>query len=166
MTMIEINRNVRQGTYRIADIFPGIDRMPVLLEIFDSARELAKVMDQTRAIVSDQASYMKVDNADGSIIINVRHLQRSKAEILYLDIIHELVHVKQHLQGLDLYDRSKAYVDRQTEIDAYILTVKEARRIGFSDREISEYLQVEWITPEEHRRLADRLNVNPAVASG
>ncbi len=166
MTLIEINRNVRQGTYRIADIFPGIDRIPVLLEIFDSARELAKVMDQTRAIVSDQASYMKVDNTDGSIIINVRHLQHSKAEILYLDIIHELVHVKQHLQGLDLYDRSKAYVDRQTEIDAYILTVKEARRIGFSDREISEYLQVEWITPEEHRRLADRLNVNPTVGSG
>ena len=76
-----------------------------------------------------------------------------------LDIIHELVHVRQQREGLDLYDRSKAYVDRETEIEAYEYTINEARRIGLSEEEILDYLTVEWITLEEYRRLADRLGV-------
>jgi len=81
-----------------------------------------------------------------------------------LDIVHELVHVKQHRKGLDLYDRSVSYVDRPTEIEAYAITVREARRIGLTDVAIFEYLSVDWISSEEHCRLAKRLNV--AVAEG
>ena len=78
----------------------------------------------------------------------------------HLNIIHELVHVRQQRDGMDLYDRSKAYVDRETEIEAYEYTIKEARRIGLSKEEILDYLSVEWITPEEYRRLANRLGVD------
>jgi len=117
-------------------------------------------MTRTKVIISEQPSYMKVDNADGSILINPRHLMHSDAVILYLDIIHELVHVKQHRRGLDLYDRSKAYVDRETEIDAYAFSVKEARRLDLTDKQILDYLKVEWITPEEHLRLAKRLDLD------
>jgi hypothetical protein len=102
---------------------------------------------------------MSVDNQDGSITIGLSHLQQSDTEILYLDIIHELVHVRQQRDGLDLYDKTKAYVDRITEIDAFALAVKEARRIGFTEAQILNYLRVEWITPQEHRRLAKRLDV-------
>jgi hypothetical protein len=70
-----------------------------------------------------------------------------------------LCHVKQHLQGRNLYDERVAYVDRETEIEAYQVTVREARRIGLNDDAISNYLRVAWITPEEHKRLAHRLNV-------
>jgi hypothetical protein len=86
-------------------------------------------------------------------------LRSCHEEILYLDIIHELCHVKQHLQGRNLYDERKAYVDRETEIEAYQITVQEARRIGLNDDAISNYLSVTWITTEEHKRLARRLNV-------
>ena len=77
-----------------------------------------------------------------------------------MDIIHELCHVKQHIEGRDLYDRSKAYVDREAEINAYEVTVREARRSGLPDNAILNYLRVSWITPEEHERLARRLDVN------
>ena len=66
--------------------------------------------------------------------------------------------VKEVIQK-DLYDRSKAYVDRETEIEAFEYTINEARKIGLSEEEILDYLSVEWITPEEYRRLADRLGV-------
>ena len=102
---------------------------------------------------------MFVDNDDGSISIGVHHLKTSDEKVLYLDIIHELVHVRQHRDGRNLYDRSVSYVDRITEIEAYEITVREARRIGMSDEEIVDYLEVEWITPEEQIRLARRLNV-------
>ena len=83
-----------------------------------------------------------------------------------MDIIHELCHVKQHLQGRDLYDQSKAYVDRKLEIEAYEITVREARQIGLDDDAILNYLRVSWITPEEHKRLAKRLGVNGGGRKG
>ena len=158
--MIRINRKVTDGRHKISDIFPDIGQNPILRELFETPSELKDILTGTAVIISDRPSYMKVDNADGSILINLRHLMHSDAVILYLDIIHELVHVKQHRQGLDLYDRSKAYVDRETEIDAYAFTIKEARRLGLTDKQILDYLRVEWITPEEHLRLAKRLNLD------
>ncbi len=159
--MTPINRQVSPGHYKLPDIFPNIKQIPILMEIFESDAEIKDVLARTTVIISDKPRYMKVDNDDGSILIGFYHIRHSEAEIVYLDIIHELVHVKQHRQGLNLYDRSKAYVDRQTEIDAYTLTVKEAKRIGLTDKQILDYLNVEWITPEEHLRLAKKLNISP-----
>lgn len=110
-------------------------------------------------IVNDNTHYMHVQNDDASIVIGKKHLKSSEKKILYLDIIHELVHVKQQRQGLDLYDESYSYVDRPTEIEAYAIAVEEARRLGMDDREIFEYLHVEWISHDEHKRLASRVGV-------
>jgi hypothetical protein len=154
-----IHRHVGIGEHKIPDIFPMLSRDPIVFEIFDNPAEVAEVFDTTTVKVIERDTYMFVDNDTGCISIGASHLAESEETVLYLDIIHELVHVKQHRNGLDLYDRSKPYVDRPTEIDAYILTVKEARRIGLTDAEIFDYLSVEWITPEEHKRLARRLNV-------
>jgi len=157
--MFKVNRNVSHGQYKIKDLFPDIEKSPALGDIFKTDKKIEEILTQTAVIVSDKPRYMKVDNENGAVWVGYRHIRRSKAVILYLDIIHELVHVQQHLDGLDLYDRSKAYVDRQTEIDAYAVTVKEARRIGLTDKQILDYLEVEWITPEEHLRLAGKLDV-------
>lgn len=157
--MIQINRELESGEYRIADVFPDLRRRAVLLEVFQSEQEIDDIFENIKVILTDKRRYMAVDNQDASIYIAPRHLQQSEAEILYLDIIHELVHVKQQRQGLDLYDKQTSYVDRQTEIEAYKVAVKEARRIGFDDRRVLNYLWVEWITPEEHKRLARWLEV-------
>ena len=157
--MFAINRNLELGEYRIADLFPDIRKARVVREIFGSPEAAERVLAETRVHLEEISHYMSVDNEDGAITVGISHLREGTPEVLYLDIVHELVHVKQHQEGLDLYDRSFPYVDRQTEIDAYALTVKEARRIGLSDEEIFDYLSVEWITPEEHRRLAGHLNV-------
>ena len=157
--MIQINRRLTPGQYKIADIFPEIRAKPILAEIFRSKQEIEDVIANTNVIVINKHYEMSVDNQDGTITIGLNHLQQSDTEIPYLDIIHELVHVRQQRDGHDLYDKTKAYVDRLTEIDAYALTVKEARRIGFTEAQILNYLQVGWITPQEHRRLAKRLDV-------
>ena len=102
---------------------------------------------------------MYVKNDDASIVIGFQHLQNSDSKILYLDIIHELVHVMQQRQGLDLYDKSYAYVDRPTEIEAYEIAVLEAKNLGMNKEEILDYLLVEWITTEEHRRLASHVGL-------
>ena len=146
-----INHRLEPGQYRLEDVFTDIRTYDILSVIFADAKEISGVMENIKVIM--------VDNNDGTITIGLKYLRCSPEEILYLDIIHELCHVKQYLQGRNLYDERMAYVDRETEIEAYQVTVREARRIGLNDDAISNYLRVAWITPEEHKRLARRLNV-------
>jgi hypothetical protein len=158
-----INRGVEPGQYRLTEVFADIRTYGILSAIFADAQEIDEVVAHTKIFIVDRAGEMFVDNDDGSITIGLKHLRCSSDEILYLDIIHELCHVKQHMHGRNLYDRDKAYVDRETEIEAYQVTVQEARRIGLNDDAISDYLRVAWITPEEHQRLARRLDVIESV---
>lgn len=164
--VFRINRGIEPGQYRLADIFAEIRGYAVLSAIFADGEEIDRVLAETGVFVVDTHKEIFVDNDTGAITIGLLHLRNTSDEFLYLDIIHELCHVKQHLQGRNLYDRSKAYVDRETEIEAYELTLREARRIGLSDATIADYLRVSWITPEEHKRLADRLKVAEGAPAG
>jgi hypothetical protein len=163
--IFSINRELEPGRYRLTGVFAGIDNCVVLRTIFPDAREAKAAITNMQVVVADHPHEIFVDNDDGTITISLRHLRSASDEILYLDIVHELCHVRQHLQGRDLYDRSRAYVDRDTEIEAYEVTVREARRIGLSEEAIANYLRVSWITPEEHRRLAARMGVTARTGS-
>lgn len=154
MNKVTINRKSESGTYKILEIFPGLHEEKVILQIFETHEKINHIFEKIRVIVDENSKYMHVDNNDASIIIGKNHLLSAEKIILYLDIIHELVHVKQQHQGLDLYDKSYSYVDRPTEIEAYKIAVNEAKRLGMKDKAIFDYLFVEWITDEEHKRLA------------
>ena len=159
MNTVKINREINPGTYGLEDIFYGLKKVEILQKIFGSITELDDVFLKTKVIVDTSSHYMHVKNEDAVIVISLNHLKNSDKVILYLDIVHELVHVKQQRQGLDLYDKSYSYVDRPTEIEAYIVSVEEAKRLGMQYYEIIEYLQVEWITPDEHKRLATHVGL-------
>jgi hypothetical protein len=158
---LAINRQLAPGEYRLSDLCGDIGTCEILQEVFSDAGEFQAVLAHTRVIVTDASRprEMCVDNDDGSILIGLAHLRSAPEVFLHLDIIHELCHVKQHFQGRDLYDQSLAYVDRPTEIEAYAVTVREARRIGLTEDQIANYLRVSWITPEEYRRFLRRLAV-------
>ncbi|OLC94012.1 MAG: hypothetical protein E6K87_00040 [Thaumarchaeota archaeon] len=160
MHLIKINRDVIEGTYRLEEIFAGLQNNEILLKIFKTKEELDDVFSKIKVIVDVHSHYMHVNNEDASIVIGLEHLKNSDKQILYLDIVHELVHVKQQRQGLDLYDKSYSYVDRPTEVEAYAITVEEARRLGMKDQEIFDYLHVEWITSDEHKRLASAVGLS------
>lgn len=168
--VFRINRHLKPGQYRITDVFPDIRTYYVLFTIFADEKEIAEVVASIKVVIVDKpnevCNEMCVDNNDGFITLDLTYLRCTSDETLYLDIIHELCHVKQHLQGRNLYDTSKSYVDREIEIEAYQITVQEARRIGLNDDAIADYLRVPWITPEEHRRLAQGLNVIVSIQKG
>ena len=157
--MIKINRNITPGDYSLAEIFDGLQEVDILTKVFKTKEELDDVFLKTKVIVEESDHYMYVKNDDATIVIGFRHLQNSDSKILYLDIVHELVHVMQQRQGLDLYNKSYAYVDRPTEIEAYEIAVLEAKNLGMNKEEILDYLLVEWITPEEYKRLASHVGL-------
>ena len=90
-----------------------------------------------------------------------RHGSGDRVDV-FLDVIHELVHVKQFMEGKELFDVHYDYADRPTEIEAYRYAVAEARNIGLSDERICEYLKTEWMSYDEFKRLAKILNVECA----
>src|SRR5256885_3402175 len=86
-------------------------------------------------------------------------LKTGEEKIVYLDVPHEPPKIRQWHAGKELWDRRYNYVDRPTEIEAYQVAVDEARRLGMTDREIADYLRVEWTSREEHERLCKHLGV-------
>ncbi len=104
--------------------------------------------------------YMGVDDSDGHLMVNKHYLNSGSREDIYLDIIHELCHVKQHMEGRDLFDPRYDYVDRPTEIEAYRYAVQEGKRIGLSATRIRQYLKTEWMSTEVLDRLIRNMDVN------
>ncbi|MGD0276688.1 MAG: hypothetical protein ABSB79_11680 [Syntrophales bacterium] len=92
--VFRINRCLEPGQYNLSEVFTDIRNYDILPAIFADAEEINEVMAKTKVYVVEGPFEMFVDNDDGSISIGMRHLRRSSDEILYLDIIHELCHVK------------------------------------------------------------------------
>ena len=93
MNQIKVNNDVENGVYSIEEIFVNLKNTEVLLKIFETRENLEDVFENISVIVSDSTHYMHVQNEDATIVIGKNHLRNSEKKILYLDIIHELVHV-------------------------------------------------------------------------
>jgi hypothetical protein len=149
---VSIERNVTSGNFRFLEVFRGFDKVRAVQEIFGS--KTSDFLSKLKVEVFPRKGYMGVSDEDGHVFASEWYIKEGEEWSVYLDAVHELVHVRQFQEGKELFDGKYKYVDRPTEIEAYLHTVKEARRIGLSDREIFNYLEVPWITRTEHLRLA------------
>jgi len=154
-----VNRELSKGRYRLRDVFSGLDEVEALAKCVGTQSLLRRILEETMVTLTDEDGYMYVNDADGSVVVGLNYLKTGDTKELYLDVIHELVHVKQYLQGKDLFDNAYSYVDRPTEIEAYRCCVEEGRRIGMPEDEIAEYLYVEWVSRRDHAKLLKTLGV-------
>jgi hypothetical protein len=117
------------------------------------------VLQNLKVEFSGRKGYMGVSDIHGHLIISAYYLKNGDIVDIYLDIIHELIHVRQFMEGKELFDHHYNYVDRPTEIEAYRCAVQEARRLGLSDEMICRYLKTEWIDDRDFGRLTKSLQV-------
>jgi hypothetical protein len=101
-------------------------------------------------------------DAGNCIVVGRKHLAESPAITLYMDIYHEFFHILQRDAGRELWDEDRAYVDSPTELEAYAFAIAEARRLGAPESFLRHYLEVEWVSPTDHRRLLKNLGVASA----
>jgi hypothetical protein len=159
MAVVRVNRKVKAGKHAILDVFPGLDRSAAFRAIFpDGLRE--EVLRDCRIDIVPEDMYMYIDDEAGNVVAGLGYLKEGEETIVYLDVLHELTHIRQWHEGKALWDRRYNYVDRPTELEAYRVAVDEARRLDMTDREIAEYLRVEWTSREEHERLCKHLDVH------
>lgn len=113
------------------------------------------------------AGFRMVESADDEIVVARGHLTHSPSMDLYLDIIHEFLHILQRRQGRVLWLGAKVpYVDRPTEVEAYAFSVCEARRLGVPDAYLRQYLEVTWVRRSEYLRLLRHLGVTLPTRRG
>jgi hypothetical protein len=153
-----LKRDVKPGTYPLAYIVYGLTNSPAVKTLFPDGEKLEEILNSTMVTVVEGKGYMRVDS-DGTILVAEEHLSSSDERVIYLDFVHELVHVKQAREGRTLFDRSIRYVDKDTEIEAYSIKIAEGRRIGMGEDELGDYLEVPWITEEEFERFKKKLGV-------
>jgi hypothetical protein len=139
------------------EYFKGFEKIEAVRRIFGQRTE--EILANLRVEFTWFRSYMWVSGVDGHLTVSSYYLNHGDKVDIYLDLIHELVHVKQFLSGKELFDANYDYVDRPTEVEAYKYAVEEAKRLGLSDERICRYLKTDWMSPEDLRRLANALNV-------
>jgi hypothetical protein len=140
------------------EYFKGFDKVAAVQGIF--GQKTTEVLSHLKVEFSWLSGYMYVDGADGHLVISKGYLSSGNKTEIYLDLIHELCHVKQFMDGRELFDPHYEYVDRPTEIEAYRYCIAEARRIGLSDERLRLYLRTEWMDDDDFSRLAKSVDVS------
>jgi hypothetical protein len=157
---VRIQRDAPTRLYPFTRFFRGFETVPTVRELFGTAT--AGVLRKLRVeFFSARFGYMGTSDVDGHLLVSSHHLHDSDFKTVYLDIVHELCHVRQFRAKRPLFYPKLSYVDAPSEIEAYKLTIQEGQRIGMSRKALIDYLKVEWISAAEHRRLVRRCGLGP-----
>jgi len=170
-------RDTPPGQYPLLKVFAGLEETIPFRKYPGDDHTTLKVAKGTWAHVFDGPGWMyvapprtppevrsggfrMVESRDDVIVVGRSHLANSPRMDVYLDVIHEFMHILQRKQGRQIWPgRRIPYVDRPTEIEAYAYSVAEARRLGVPDSYLQSYLEVPWVKRSEYRRLLRHLGV-------
>ena len=155
---VKIRRDAKVTLYSFNDYFEGFEHVEAVQRILgDKTVEVLKNLKVE--FIGVTWAYMGVSDLDGHLVVGAPYLQNGEYNSIYLDVIHELTHVQQFIEGKALFDGNFEYVDRPTELEAYRNAVTEARNLGLNDEQILAYLKTEWMSDEDHHKLAQALHI-------
>lgn len=173
-----ISRGLAAGNYPLLRVFPAFLDAPPFAAYPVPPRTARAVVRRTSIQVLEEDVWMYVapyaappwakkygwnphTSATDCIVVGRKHLDDSASIIVYLDVLHEFLHILQRNDGRELWDLSQGYVDSPTELEAYRFSVAEARRLGVPDSFLRSYLKVEWVNAKDHQKLLRNLGVAP-----
>jgi hypothetical protein len=170
------DRSRAAGRYPLLEVFRGLERTVPFQKYPGDDREVRRIARETWTYLSDgpgwmyvaprrtppevrAAGFRMVETSDDAIVVARNHLKNSPALYVYLDLLHEFLHILQRHQGRELWPARLPYADRPTEVEAYSFSVVEARRLGVPDSYLRKYLHVPWIGRREFRHLLENVGV-------
>jgi hypothetical protein len=153
------------------DYFQGFEKVQAVRNVF--REETSKVLANLRiGFISLRYMYMGINDDDGNLGVGTYHLAHAPLKTLYLDIVHELFHVKQFMEDKKYFHEEhmkylkngfdpSLYYQNAIEIPAYQHTVREAERIGLEYDEIVEYLKIGEVDPEVFAEFLGKMRLKP-----
>jgi hypothetical protein len=170
-----LRRDTPLGRHPLLDVFPGLDELPTARRQEPDPERRRRLFGETwvEVVSSDDWMYVSprrkprgvrawqpvVAGEQDCIVVGVEHLRTSPELVLFLDIFHELCHIRQRWDGRELWDRRYSYARRPTEVEAYRFVIDEARRLRVDDATLRDYLRVEWLDDAEYAILLDNVGV-------
>lgn len=161
MNGFRIRRDLPAGRFPLHELAEGLHLVPSLVDYFGGERELRDLLSSSAVELESFEGYMWVNPDEDCLMISREYLQEADEVSLYLDMIHEVVHLRQLARGLELFDKRDTYDKRPTELEAYRVSLEEARRLRLSEEFLRDYLSVPWINQEQYERMLVALGVEP-----
>jgi len=146
-------RGLAPGMHEYLELLPQIAASPALLRVAPDPAPRDRLLRDARVRLESMRGYCWIDD-DVPCIVLSRDYYRDGGDLdLYLDLLHELVHLRQVAEGRDVWDESLPYVDRPTEIEGYAVAVEEGRRLGMTEADLVRHLSNPWMTEADVVRL-------------
>jgi hypothetical protein len=170
---VRINLETLTSTLQsFTDYFKGFEKVKAVRDVFGENTDVI-LQNLKIGFVSYRRMYMGIRDEDGNISIGTYHLKHSDLRTLYLDVVHELFHVKQFMENKEYFreEHKKFMLDRSLyylspiEVPAYNHTVREAERIGMSNDEIINYLKMEPVPPRVFNKFLEEMGLKREATS-
>ena len=140
-----LDRTLAAGEYGYVTVLPRIAESPALARVAPQADVRARLLERARIEIREGRGYAFVDVEAPCIVLSEWYYREGGDLDLYLDLLHELAHLRQLEEGLDLWDERFEYVDRPTEIEGYTVAIEEGRRLGMTDEDVLRHLNNPWM---------------------
>lgn len=152
-----VMRGLPPGLHPYLAVLPGAAQSPAMRRIEKDPRRLDALLRGALVRIQPGAGFAYVDVETPAIVLAEDYYRAGTDLDLYLDMLHELAHIRQHHEGKDLWDERYAYVDRPTEIEGYAIAVEEGRRLGMSEEEVVAHLSNPWMDADDVRALVEHV---------
>jgi hypothetical protein len=153
----QVIRNLSVGTHPYLSLLPRIAESPVTRRIVSPATPLSSLLKSAIVRIDPGDGYIFVDVKTPAIVLSEQYYRHGNTIDLYLDLAHELTHLRQFVEGHDLWDHSLRYIERPTEIEGYAVAVEEGLRLGMTEKEINRHLSNPWMTRSDVRQLRENI---------
>ena len=160
----KVVRGLPIGDYPYRALLPRIDESPVRRRIETLKTPFGTLLDGAVVRIKNrERGYCYVDVAVPAVTVTEHYYRNGNDLDLYLDLAHELTHLRQHKEGENIWEHSIDYVDRPTEIEGYAVAVEEGLRLGMTEADVMKHLSNPWMSKEEIARL--RKNIEEFLTS-
>ena len=149
-------RTLECGLHPYRRLLPGFCESPAARRVATAALPIGRIIDSAFVEITggEGFCFVNVENPENPFIVLFEsYYRRGNPLDLYIDLAHELTHLRQHAEGKELWDREFHYVDRPTEIEGYAVAVEEGVRLGMTEEDVIRHLSNPWLSPAETARL-------------
>ncbi len=148
-----VNRSLSRGDHPYLALLPNVAKSPALRRIAPRAAARERLLERAVVQIRGGRGYAFVDVETPCIVLSEWYYSAGEDLDLYLDLLHELTHLRQLEEGFDLWDERFEYVDRPTEVEGYAVAVGEGRRLGMTDEDVIRHLSNPWMSRDDVLRL-------------
>ncbi len=149
----QVVRGLGVGVHQYLKLLPRALESPAMVRVVPRGADAAALVSAARVRVSREPGFAHIDVEAGDIVLAEGYYVGGSPVDLYLDLLHELTHLRQLAEGFDLWDENFSYPNRPTEIEAYAVAVEEGLRLGMTGAEIMVHLSNPWMSAADVQSL-------------